>query len=148
MPRPFFARDEELGKKDDEYRPGVSKPPGKAWIPRRLPHGPQRRTVKRAIWGIAALIALYFFYKGMPTDLKPATVRPHYDHPGDSPRKAPLGPRPPVNQGSIVKPGQAAQPAEDVHDFNGPIKFYQLASSLHAVSRAKGLDLVNRNVVS
>lgn len=39
-----------------------------------------------------------------------------------------------------------AQPS--LHTFGGPIKFYELAVSLHTVAiKTKGSDLYNRNVV-
>jgi hypothetical protein len=154
MPRPprLFAGDEELGKKNDDHKPGmglgrgVKSPLGIAWQQRRLPHG-QRRNMKRVALGLVVLIGLFYFFKNMPTDLENPRPRPHYDHgpeqsgpvQGSNPRSA--------NQGSVQKPGHEGVGEVSQHYFNGPIKFYQLASTLHAVSKTRGAEFVNRNVV-
>ncbi|TVY44322.1 hypothetical protein LSUB1_G001294 [Lachnellula subtilissima] len=157
MPLPLaprlFPGDEELGKRDDDHKPGMGlkSPLGMFWQHRRLPHGPQRRNLKRIALGVLAFIALYYFFKGMPTDLESPRQRPSYSRPGTVPvpatdytnQKA----LPPAGQGSGSKTAQAQAPEESLHSFNGPIKFYQLASSLHAVSNTKGADLINQNVL-
>lgn len=144
LPPRLFAGDEELGKRDDDHKPGAKSPLGIAWQHRRIPHGPLRRNMKRIAWGAVALVLLYYFFKNMPTDLeRRPSQRPNFDQPG-------LGaaPRPPAApQGSMQQPGLEDSALTSLRNFNGPIKFYQLASTLHAVSQTKGADLVNRNVV-
>ena len=139
----LFPGDEELGKRDDDHRPGTKSPLGMAWQQRRIPHGPPRRSLKRAAMVVIVLIAAYYFFKNMPTDLKIPRARPHYDHsPGQSSLTA--GARgPPSDQGPMEEAKEKSQ-----YYFNGPIKFYQLASSLHDVSNTKGSELVNQNVVN
>jgi hypothetical protein len=146
LPPRLFPGDEELGKRDDDHKPGSGKSPlGIAWQHRRMPHGPHRRIVKRTAVGLVALICLYYFFKNMPTDLENPTPRPNFDHPGSGPGVV-LRP-PPASQGFMQKPGLEETAKSSLHYFNGPIKFYQLASTLHAVSKTKGSELVNRNVV-
>ncbi|TVY42731.1 hypothetical protein LOCC1_G004104 [Lachnellula occidentalis] len=152
LPPRLFPGDEELGKRDDDHKPGMGlkTPLGMFWQHRRLSHGPQRRNFKRIALGVLAFIALYYFFKKMPTDLENPRQRPSYSRPGTAP--APVtdytNPKalPPTGQGSGSKTVTQA-PEESLHSFNGPIKFYQLASSLHAVSNTKGADLINQNVL-
>lgn len=146
LPPRLFPGDEELGKRDDDHKPGTKSPLGIAWQHRRIPHGPHRRNLKRVALGLVALICLYFFFKNMPTDLENPRPRPHYDHNGPESGSA-AGRPPPATQGSMQKPGLEESADTSLHHFNGPIKFYQLASTLHAVSKTKGSELVNRNVV-
>ena len=148
LPPRLFPGDEQLGKKDDDHKPGMRSPLGVAWQQRRLPHGPHRRTLKRAVLGLLVVVALYLFFKNMPADLENPRARPHYDHaPGAAPQMPPPN-APLVNQASGSQAGHEVSKETTQHYFNGPIKFYQLASSLHAVSRTKGSELINRNVVS
>jgi hypothetical protein len=146
LPPRLFPGDEELGKRDDDHRPGKRVSMGNTWAQRRLAHGPHRRTMKRVALGIIALIAVYYFFKNMPTDLENPKLRPNYSH---TPQEQPqgTGPKPPpsTNQDSshITDDEKTTE-----HYFNGPIKFYQLAKTLHAMSRTHGSELINRNVVS
>ena len=135
LPPRLFPGDEELGKRDDDHKPGMKSPLGIAWQQRRIPHGPHRRNMKRVALGLVLLIGLYYFFKNMPTDLENPRPRPHYEHnPGESDPAAGSRPPPPV-QSSMQKPGVEETVEASQHYFNGPIKFYQLASTLHAVSK-------------
>jgi hypothetical protein len=147
LPPRLFPGDEELGKRDDDHKPGMKSPLGIAWQHRRIPHGPHRRNMKRVALGLIVLILLYYFFKNMPTDLENPRPRPHYDHNTPEPGPAAGSNAPPASQGSIQKPGLEETTETSQHYFNGPIKFYQLASTLHAVSKTKGSELVNQNVV-
>jgi hypothetical protein len=149
MPHPprLFAGDIELGKRDDDHRPGKRSPLGMLWSQRRLALGPHRRTMKRVALGALALIALYYFFKNMPTDLENPGIRPQYDHATQQVGVG-LNYPPSTHPGSKPKQSQEDITEASPHYFNGPIKFYHLASTLHAVSRTKGSELVNRNVVS
>lgn len=144
----LFDGDEELGKRDDDHRPGGKKNPlGLAWQHRRIPvvHGPHRRTLKKMAWGILAFVALYYFFKNMPTDLEQPRARPNFARPSEELyMRQPARSSPPAY---ASKPSKEETPPAPIHDFNGPIKFYELASSLHAVARAKGSELINANVV-
>ena len=142
LPPRIHAGDAELGKKDDDHKPAKT-PLGRLW--RIRPHGPQRRNLRRIALGALALIALYYFFKNMPTDLENPRQRPSYDHTSSqftpTPARAPSG-------SQVMKSGLGEGAESELHYYNGPIKFYQLATTLHAVSKTKGSELVNRNVVS
>lgn len=143
IPPRMFPGDEELGKKDDDHKPGGKKNPlGLVWQHRRMAvaHGPNRRMMKRVVLGILGLIAVYYFFKHMPTDVDNPSHRPHYIPNTGSPSASNA---PPADQNTKVK-GKAA---DIPHDFSGPIKFYELAESLHSVGNTRGVDLVNSNVV-
>ena len=144
LPPRLFSGDEELGKKDDDHRRGGRTPMGLAWQHRRIPHGPHRRTLKRLALGILAFIVLYYFFKNMPTDLENPRQRPSYGFtagPNAPPPKSTPG------EDSRSKPGHEGTAESVAHDFNGPIKFYHLASTLHAVSKTRGAELINHNVL-
>ena len=124
----LFADDEELGKKDDDHRPAEGAMIAstlRAWRPRR----------NRVLIGIFALYFLYLFVKYIPTDVPPVSKRtdtrfsmPVVDRPKSEPvDSVPLGP-PPRTSATATE-----------HYFDGPIKFYDLASTLGfgtAASRA------------
>lgn len=132
IPPRLFAGDEELGKKDDDHIPNMKSPFGTWQSSRRAPH---RRSMKRlAIVGVVVIL-LYYFFKNMPTDLENPRRRPSYTH-GDS-GSAPAS--------SSSKKGQLA-PGE-AQDFEGPIKFYKLAATLHALIKVNGDESRNDNVV-
>lgn len=153
MPPRLFPGDEELGKRDDDHRPGSRSGVGLgiAWQQRQIPHRPHRRTLKKIALGMLAVIAFYYFFKNMPTDLENARKRPSYAHSPNTKSRPPSNlqshPGLPKNHNAAPKPGQKDTAEVPQHDFNGPIKFYHLASSLHAVSRTRGSELINNNVV-
>jgi len=140
LPPRLYAGDEELGKKDDDHRPGSRGPLEILWQQRRIL---QRRYLKRVALGALALTALYYFFRNMPTDLENPRQRPHYEHP--SPESAPVPGA--TNHGTKPKPGAEVPSEESLHYFNGPIKFYQLATSLKAISMTRGSDEINRNIL-
>ncbi|KAG9229149.1 hypothetical protein BJ875DRAFT_475684 [Amylocarpus encephaloides] len=146
----IFVGDEELGKRDDEYRPGKKSPLGLGivWQQRRSPHMPLRRNVKRISLGILALISLYYFFYNMPTDLQQPRQRPNY-HPAppQSDKRPVLDTNTPKKSASVGKPGTKEEIETPAHDFSGPIKFYELAASLYAVAGTSGSELINRNVL-
>lgn len=146
LPPRLFHGDVELGKRDDDHKPGSNVPLGLAWKHRK-PHV-QRRSIKKIILCLLVGIGIYYFYKNMPTDLQNPRQRPHYTQTGAAPAKA--GPKAPSSQPnpnyvSKTKDGESAEITG--HDYNGPIRFYQLATTLHAMSRVKGSDPVNNNVL-
>ncbi|EPE34847.1 hypothetical protein GLAREA_10542 [Glarea lozoyensis ATCC 20868] len=151
----LFVGDEELGKRDDEYKPGkkTSIGLGGLWQQKRVQHGPPRRSIKRLGMLLLGIFAIYLFIHNIPTDLKPPRSRPSYTQ--NDPKKK--GPSPPSAKSDAHKKPSVAgysgtskptkQQEEVAHDFNGPIKFYDLAVSLHAVAGTRGGDLINRNVL-
>ncbi|KAL3419785.1 hypothetical protein PVAG01_08283 [Phlyctema vagabunda] len=135
----LFVGDEELGKKDDDHKRGDKGAFG-TWQSRRTPH---RRSMKRVLIAATTLIVLYYFFKNMPTDLQHPGVRPHYDHPD---RTTP--PSPPAVHAPIAKPKVSEEHSvETGRTFEGPIKFYKLAASLHGLSDVKGGEAINDNVL-
>ncbi|KFY22900.1 hypothetical protein V493_06255 [Pseudogymnoascus sp. VKM F-4281 (FW-2241)] len=134
----LFPGDEELGKRDDDHK--LRTKPIAAWHYRRWL---LRRNMKRIGLTLLALIALYYFVKNMPTDLKQPSVRPHYDH---SPSRGGEMSRPPP-----PAPGKAHaaadKPGEEKYWYSGPIKFFELAVSLYEIPSARGRTDANKNIV-
>ncbi|ESZ95375.1 hypothetical protein SBOR_4231 [Sclerotinia borealis F-4128] len=152
LPPRLFNGDVELGKRDDDHKPGSKTPLGLAWKHRR-PHV-QRRSIKKIIFGLLVGIGLYYFYKYMPTDLQNPRQRPHYTQFGGVPAQAGLkgtggskAPSPQLNPKQVSKSTDDESTELSGHTYNGPIRFYQLATTLHAMSKVKGSDLLNNNVL-
>lgn len=149
LPPRLFHGDVELGKRDDDHQPGSKMPLGLAWKHRR-PHV-QRRSIKKIIIGLLVGIGLYYFYKNMPTDLQNPRQRPHYGGvPAQAGSKGTSGSKassPQLNPNRVSKTNDDESDEVVGHDFNGPIRFYQLAGTLHAMSKVKGSDPLNNNVV-
>ncbi|OWP05864.1 hypothetical protein B2J93_982 [Marssonina coronariae] len=138
VPR-LFAGDVELGKRDDDHRPGSKSQFGLTWQQRRIAQTPpQRRNMKRLVLGILVVIGLYFFFKNMPTDLENPRSRPYY-----GPAAGPDVPST-HSQDIVLKAEHKDTSDGPQHDFNGPIKFYELASSLRALTK---LDHQTGNVL-
>jgi hypothetical protein len=139
LPQRLFPSDDTWAKRDDDYQGKVARSPlGMAWQHRRMPSGPFRKQMKRVALGVVVLICLYYLFKNMPTD---------FEQPRSQPFPAAGSKPPPVFHGSTQNPA-AVEPAEtSQHYFNGPIKFYQLASTLRAASNTQKSEAVNRNVV-
>lgn len=148
LPPRLFPGDEELGKRDDDHRPGRKRSLGMNWQQRQASWGPHRRTMRRMALAIVALLALYYFFKNMPTDLENPRPRPNYDHSGTQiyPTQSSNQPAP-VTQGSATSDQVEGHTEQLQHNFNGPIKFYNLATSLQTGGRHKGSETSNRNVV-
>lgn len=100
--------------------------------------------MKRIGLTLLALVALYYFVKNIPTDLKQPSVRPSYDH---SPSRdgGMLGQRPPPAPEKTQAASTGDKPVEEKHWYNGQIKFYELATSLFAIT--KGGTEFNHNVL-
>jgi hypothetical protein len=144
LPPRLFPGDEELGKKDDDHKPGVNSPLRISWRQWRLSHGPHRRNMKRVALGLVILTCIYYIFKNMPTHLENPRPQPAYDHTSGQTRLAAGSwSLPPASQGS-VRVHEEITEAEQ-HYFNGPINFYQLSSTLRAVSKTRGSELVNQN---
>lgn len=111
------------------------------WKPKGVRPHIRRGTVKRIALGLIALVGLYYFFKNMPTDLRNPRPRPSYDHSASGTAASAI-----MQEGSLS--GSPGSPGFVEHNFNGPIQFFQLATSLRSVSGTKGSEPVNRNVVS
>lgn len=144
--------DPELGvtKKDDDLyvKGGARAPTG--WRARGSPRLPPRKTFKRL--GLVCLLAVvvYVFVHNIPTDLGPQDKRhPFYAYggarkPGNPSAPLPLPPLiPPIpNEIHEQEPTALA-----TRDYDGPLRFLNLAESLHAISETKGSSQNNRNVL-
>ena len=150
----IFVGDEELGKRDDDHKPGSKRHLAvewPEWLSRRLI---TRRNLKRILLGVALVVGLYYFFKNMPTDLGPRTPRPNYGIPRaggrnrSSSMKPVKGTNTPASDKIQTEPAESnGAETEEKHWYNGPIKFYKLAESLHAIPSMTGQADVNRNVL-
>lgn len=145
----LFSADEELGKRDDDYKYSKKAPPAASWQHRR---SPMRRNVKKLMLGLGLLVLAYVFIKNIPTDVKHSNLRPNYQHiskagvtNGKTTQNQVLG-APGAPKARTASSASAYDDEDEYYD--GPIKFYQLATSLHAASSAtKGGSSVNTNVM-
>ena len=135
----MFADDEELGKKDDDHRPGKGTALSSSWAPRQSIPAFRRR---RLFYGLLAILCVYLFIKNISTDLAPDSRRGDGSTSVGSHAPA-LRPKAPSGQ-----PPRPTQPSEaEQHYYEGQIKFYNLAVSLHAVEGLAGYNGANKNVL-
>lgn len=142
----LFANDEELGKKDDDRKPGKINvlPTWSVRKPTRSAPWHRRRTV---LYGLIACITLYLFFKNIPAPDHPPIARPNYTKPPRHNPPTTTGPKD-IDESPAQKPPHPEKPSEaEKHYYDGPIKFYKLAVSLHAIARLRGHIEVNRNVL-
>ncbi|KAI0840984.1 hypothetical protein F5Y06DRAFT_234756 [Hypoxylon sp. FL0890] len=144
--RGFFLSDEELGKKDDDHKPsksggGLRQP---SWHPARVP---PRRSLKRIALVLVVATIVYLFIKNIPVLGPDARMRrPSYSYPPDRAPNVPKRPSYERAQPAPSKPnGRPPNAPERI--FNGPVRFLELAPTLHAISGTRGSMLVNRNVL-
>ncbi len=135
----IFAGDEELGKKDDDHRPAKDGVLPSTWPVRKVAPRARGRSV---LYGLLACIIIYVFVHNIPTDLGPVTQRPDYKVPAPGSLQSPRSDEPTAKS---LKPDKHASAEEFYYD--GPVKFYKLATSLHAVARLFGHGGVNKNVL-
>ncbi|KAI9732374.1 MAG: hypothetical protein M1834_001582 [Cirrosporium novae-zelandiae] len=145
----FYDRDEELGKKDDDHHLHSNNSRAPAWSRWTGPHRLRRKRVLWMILGIGILYYLLVVTLPIIVNLTEGTRYP-YSQPSD------LGsswnsPKPHIP--GMIEPPKGPPPkdaaAQDLgkHYYNGQIKFYELASSLHGISRSRGIYEANRNVL-
>lgn len=142
----FFLTDEELGKKDDDHKGGTlpTVRPQQRWAPARAP---MRKTIKRLALAIAIGFLVYVFVHNIPTDLPIRDRRrPVYKHDGDGAKLSSF--QPPPRKSKPPSPSHAGHDAEPpAQAYSGPVKFLELAESLHAISSTRGGFLMNKNVL-
>ncbi|KAI6860283.1 hypothetical protein KC323_g6283 [Hortaea werneckii] len=147
MPAPqstVYSKDEELGKRDDDFRPKRSSAANSLMQPWQW-------RKRRLFLVVAIALFLYVFVKNLPTDLGPADERLGYAmrRPGQMPRSRPQTGTPPgyPKTEPVGAPRRLPQKDEevDMHYYDGPIRYHRLALSLRGIKRTKGLD--NRNVL-
>lgn len=138
----IFAGDEELGKKDDDHRPLNGNARSAPWSSRK----PARESRwRKIIYGVCGVLFIYLFVQNIPTELGPNNLRTDsrvYQGTTDG-KSLPPSVGPPKR-----KPPRPTTPSEvEEHYHNGPIKFYKLAVSLHAVAKMGGQLQTNKNVM-
>lgn len=143
----LFLSDEEMGKKDDDHKSTKKGLRSGSWQAARVP---PRKTFKRLGLLLLALSVIYLFIKNMPTDLGPARIgRPVYLSPEDGELVIKPPPKRPQKQTPPAGPKQEQPPSDptSARDYNGPVKFVNLAGSLHAIQNTRGGAPVNKNIL-
>ncbi|KAI0968956.1 hypothetical protein F4678DRAFT_175013 [Xylaria arbuscula] len=149
--RSLFMSDEELGKKDDDHKLAISagERRSSSWQPTRVP---PRRSLRRI--GLLLVVAafIYLFVHNIPV-LGPDNRmrRPDFPHsrgppPSRSnrlPSEAAMHPPDPAMEAQT----HAVALNNRGRNFNGPLKFLNLAESLQAISNTRGSQPNNRNVL-
>lgn len=135
----IFSGDEELGKKDDDHRPGKGSTRPLSWVPRQPMPGFRQR---RYFYGLIAILFIYLFAKNFPTDVGP---NPRLGNSMLPLTGAQLASRPKAPLGQPPRP--KAQSDAEKYYYDGPIQFYKLAISLHAVAGLVGYNGANKNVL-
>ncbi|KAJ6444559.1 glycosyltransferase 2 [Purpureocillium lavendulum] len=150
--------DEELAKKDDDLAlPKHARQPGTRWQP---VHTPRRGLVLRLVAYLAVVALLLFVLirmissggddasslSGLDRHRYPPSAPGIYDPPTQKrPPPPPLDPVPETNP--KTKPKSPETTADQPKTYNGPIKFFELAASLRAISSTGGSSATNRNVL-
>ncbi|KAH9887185.1 hypothetical protein F4778DRAFT_797634 [Xylariomycetidae sp. FL2044] len=142
--RRVFLSDEEMGKKDDDHKTsknGTLRPPN--WHPARVP---PRRFLKRI--GVVMFVAcmVYLFIRNIPVLGPDSRMRrpiyPYSEFPPPLDKTNSYEHKPPSQA-----PGRSPLSRSPERNFNGPVKFYELATSLHAIAGTRGSMVNNRNVL-
>lgn len=131
----LVSRDEELGKRDDDFKPRRSRSPSMLTVP------PWRWRKRRIVVVVALVVLIYVFVHNVPTGIE-ERMSAGYGQPDPYAavaRKEPSGAPP--------RDGSVEEDVESKHYYNGIVKFYKLASSLHKISRGMGNLVHNRNVL-
>ncbi len=142
----IFADDEELGKKDDDRRRG-KKTILPTWSARKSTSAatwPRRRTV---LYGLIACFTLYVFFKNIPQPDHPPMARPRFEKPHHHAPPTIHSPKAVPDTSSEAPPRSEKPSAAEKHYYDGPIRFYNLAVSLHAIARLGGHMEINNNVL-
>ncbi|MCJ1313369.1 hypothetical protein MMC25_007047 [Agyrium rufum] len=148
----LFLGDEELGKKYDDHkwtaRPSTPRLGGSLSRGARL----LRLRRKRVLLGIVVVVALYFFFRNIPTNLRPISERIDTRVPGQTYNGHPYSGHPVRGQGEPPSQGNGPPPREagsrsEKHYFDGEVAFYWLSSSLYGIANTGGYRPVNKNVL-
>ena len=144
-----FPADEEHGKRNDDFK---SKNKSNSWLSKSSKTPIFRR--KRVLGFIVGCVILYVFAHNVPK-LGPQDSRYIRKYGRAYPE-----PREPANNGEDLwrqaqqaddPPDPPATPdttsGQDAQDFEGPVRFYYLASSLHAISKTAGQRAKNKNIL-
>ena len=143
----LFADDEKLGKKDDDHWSKSATQPA-SWPARKTGQTVRRR---RILYLLCGILFVFLFVKNIPTDIGPhprwADSR-IYHGPGGAQTASAPSPNAPAPVEPSTKPPRPKTPPEAFdHYHDGPIKFWRLAASLHAVAKLGGQRDHNQNVL-
>lgn len=149
MARPRL--DPELGvvasaKKDDDLYMKGGKKASAGWKSKPAARFPPRKTLKRLAVLLLVAIAVYVFIQNIPTDLGPRDRRrPVYVQPTGQRQPPPQ----PASQAPFADREAERKPPvlHDNGEYDGPLRFVELAESLHAISGTKGTQQINKNVL-
>lgn len=140
----ILPTDEELGKKDDDHKPGAS---GRVplWNFTKTPLRWRRR---RILLTLVGLYIVYWLFNNMPdwatlngttTSIRrPIVPMTNEDH-TQAYNEEPAGPPP-----GLKAPKDGSPPPRE---YAGQIRFYRLAESLHGAAHTNGYRPINRNVL-
>lgn len=150
--RPFVDPEVGVTKKDDDLWTKGSRKPSSSqhgWKAAAPPRIPPRKTLKRIGLLLLALTAVYLFIHNIPTDLGPArSRRPVYTSAQPNPNAPPGAVPRPSNPNTPGQPvGQDGPAAAAGLGYDGPVRFLELAESLHAIEGTKGASPINKNVL-
>lgn len=140
--------DPELGvhKKDDDlYKGGKKRTSSIGW--KSAPRVAPRKTFKRL--GLLVLIAAaaYLFIHNIPTDVGPRhSARPSYPI-AKAPSEAAPAPKPQAPSAIDTVDEDEGDAGPPSRDYDGPIRFMELAETLHAISGTHGSSTLNKNVL-
>lgn len=146
----IFLSDEEMVKKDDDHhKAGPSMLRNPHWQP--AAPVPNRRAFRRVILLALAVLTIWVFLSYVSLDLgfdsntasrySYQRDHPHYTSPHAGGRRSGSGP----DLGSKSGGEDAASTPE--HNFDGPIKFHELAATLRSLAGTRGGLPRNRNVL-
>jgi hypothetical protein len=141
----FLLSKDDLSKKDDDHGQRHPRNAGSHWAPSR----PPRRSAIRTYVAVAAFVFLVIlFFKNIPTGLgpDPRMRRPNYAIP-DSGIRRPPPPEQAIRQQQPQINAESKVMSTPERNFNGPVKFNELAQSLHAISATKGSSVINKNIL-
>ncbi|KAF2659136.1 hypothetical protein K491DRAFT_689502 [Lophiostoma macrostomum CBS 122681] len=134
----ILPTDEELGKKDDDHKPGHHGRAAPWAATSRSSRTPLRWRRRRILLAVVGLGLLYLLFTTAPP-LGSLQFSPPRFAPMPEGIVEPLGA--PVG---LKVPRVGSTPPRE---YGGPAKFYRLAASLHAASHTQGYRMHNRNVL-
>lgn len=144
---PAATADPELGvhKKDDDLyaKGGKKRTSSLGW--KSAPRVAPRKTFKRLGLLVLVAVAAYLFIHNIPTDVGPRrSGRPTYPIAKDPSEAAPKPETPSAADTVEEDQGDAGPPRRD---YDGPVRFLELAETLHAISGTHGGSTLNKNVL-
>lgn len=139
--------DPELGshKKDDDLyvKGGKKRTSSFGW--KSAPRVAPRKTFKRLGLLVLVAVAAYLFIHNIPTDVGPRrSARPTYPTAKVPPDAAPKPQAPSITDAVDEDESEAGPPSRD---YDGPVRFMELAETLHAISGTHGGNTLNKNVL-